>query len=141
SKDMQEDKEPVFECVETLALCLAATTGMVADMTVDTKRMRDAAATGFATATDLADYLVMTLGLPFRQAHHVTGALVKRAEALGCTLDALPRAELQAVEPRLTDAVRAHLTVEASVKRRTSYGGTAPERVRTALAAARERYL
>ncbi len=141
SKDMQEDKEPVFECVETLALCMAATTGMVADMTVDVARMRAAAAAGFATATDLADYLVMTLGLPFRAAHHVTGALVKRAEALGCTLDALPLGELQAIEPRLTDAVRAHLTVEGSVQRRTSYGGTAPERVRAALRQARERYL
>jgi argininosuccinate lyase len=131
----------VFECVETLALCLAATTGMVADMTVDAARMREAASAGFLTATDLADYLVITLGLPFRAAHHATGALVKRAEALGVTLDKLPLAELTAVEPRLTDAVFAHLTVDGSVKRRTSYGGTAPERVRAALAQARRRFL
>jgi argininosuccinate lyase len=141
SKDMQEDKEPVFECVETLALCLAATTGMVADMTVDAARMRAAATAGFITATDLADYLVMTLGLPFRVAHHATGALVKRAEALGVALDKLPLAELQAIAPGLTDAVFAHLSVDGSVKRRTSYGGTAPERVRAALAQARRRFL
>ncbi len=141
SKDMQEDKEPVFECVDTLALCLAATTGMVEEMTVDAARMRAAAAAGFATATELADYLVIELGLPFRAAHHATGALVRRAEARGCALEALPLAELQAVEPRLTDAVYTHLSVEASVKRRTSVGGTAPERVRAALAAARARYL
>jgi argininosuccinate lyase len=141
SKDMQEDKEPVFECVDTLALCLAATTGMVEEMTVDAARMRAAAAAGFATATDLADYLVIELGLPFRAAHHATGALVRRAEARGCALEALPLADLQAVEPRLTDAVYTHLSVEASVKRRTSVGGTAPERVRAALAAARARYL
>jgi argininosuccinate lyase len=141
SKDMQEDKEPVFECVDTLALCLAATTGMVEDMTPDAARMRGAATAGFITATDLADHLVMALGLPFRVAHHATGELVKRAEARGCTLDALPLAEMQAVEPRITDAVYAHLTVEGSVARRTSLGGTAPVRVREALAAARERFL
>ena len=141
SKDMQEDKEPVFECVETLALCLAATTGMVADMTADTARMRQAATTGFTTATDLADYLVTSLGLPFREAHHVTGTLVKLAEERGVGLEALPIDALRAVEPRLTDAVYQHLTVEASMRRRTSFGGTAPERVRAALAVARERFL
>jgi argininosuccinate lyase len=141
SKDMQEDKEPVFECVDTLALCLAATTGMVEDMTISAARMREAATAGFTTATDLADYLVTNLGLPFRDAHHVTGKLVKLAEERGVTLEALPLDALQSVEPRLTDAVRAHLTVEASMGRRTSYGGTAPERVRAAVHAARERFL
>jgi len=141
SKDMQEDKEPVFECVDSLALCLAATTGMVEDMTVSAARMRQAATAGFTTATDLADYLVTNLGLPFRAAHHVTGRLVKLAEERGVTLDALPLDALQSVEPRLTDAVYAELTVEASMGRRTSYGGTAPERVRAALRAARERFL
>jgi len=141
SKDMQEDKEPVFECVETLALCLAATAGMVDDMTVDAARMRTAAAGGFSTATDLADYLVSALGMPFRDAHHATGRIVALAEARGCALDALPLDALQSVEPRITDAVYAHLTVEGSVARRTSYGGTAPTRVRAALAAARTRYL
>jgi argininosuccinate lyase len=141
AKDMQEDKEPVFECVDSLALCLAATTGMVEDMTVSAARMRQAATAGFTTATDLADYLVTSLGLPFRAAHHVTGKLVKFAEERGVTLDALPLDALQSVEPRLTDAVYAELTVEASMGRRTSYGGTAPERVRAALRAARERFL
>ena len=141
SKDMQEDKEPVFECVETLALCLAATTGMVDDMTVDAARMRAAAAGGFSTATDLADYLVTALGMPFREAHHATGRVVALAEARGTTLDALPLDALRSIEPRITDAVYAHLTVEGSVARRTSYGGTAPVRVRAALAAARARYL
>jgi len=141
SKDMQEDKEPVFECVETLALCLAATTGMVEDMTADATRMRAAASAGFTTATDLADYLVTTLGLPFREAHHATGKLVKLAEDRGVTLDALPLEVMRTVEPRLTGDVHAALTVEASMRRRTSLGGTAPERVRAALAAARERFL
>jgi argininosuccinate lyase len=141
SKDMQEDKEPVFECVDTLALCLAATTGMVEDMTPDAARMRAAAALGYATATDLADYLVTALGLPFREAHHVTGRLVKLAEARACGLDALPLEAMRAVEPRITDAVFQHLTVEGSVARRTSLGGTAPVRVREAVAAARERFL
>jgi argininosuccinate lyase len=141
SKDMQEDKEPVFECVDTLALCLAATTGMVDDMTPDAARMREAAARGYATATDLADYLVVTLGLPFRQAHHITGSLVKLAEQRACGLDALSLDDMRAVEPRITEAVYQHLTVEGSVARRTSLGGTAPVRVREALAAARERFL
>jgi argininosuccinate lyase len=141
SKDMQEDKEPVFECVDTLALCLAATTGMVDDMTPDPARMRDAAARGYATATDLADYLVMALGLPFREAHHVTGTLVKLAEQRGCGLDALSLDDLRTAEPRITDAVYKHLSVDGSVARRTSLGGTAPARVREALAAARERFL
>ncbi len=141
SKDMQEDKEPVFECVDTLALCLAATTGMVDDMTPDAARMRAAASRGYATATDLADYLVVALGLPFRDAHHATGSLVKLAEQRGCGLDALSLDDLRTVEPRITDAVYQHLTVEGSVARRTSLGGTAPVRVREALVAARERFL
>jgi argininosuccinate lyase len=141
AKDMQEDKEPVFEAVETLSLALAATTGMVRDMRIDGQAMRHAAQTGFITATDLADYLVMELGMPFRNAHHVTGRLVKRAEELGVELDQLSVAELQAVEPRLGEAVRARLSVEGSVASRTSYGGTAPTRVRQALDAARERFL
>ena len=141
AKDMQEDKEPVFEAVETLSLALAATTGMVHDMTIDAQAMRLAAETGFLTATDLADHLVMELGLPFRDAHHATGRLVKRAEEKGVALDQLSLADLQEVEPRLTDAVRRRLTVEGSVASRTSFGGTAPARVREALAAARERFL
>jgi argininosuccinate lyase len=140
-KDMQEDKAPVFEAADALELCLAATTGMVRDMQPDRARLRAAAGRGFSTATDLADWLVRELGLPFRQAHHVTGEIVRRAEAKGSTLAALPLAELQAVEPRITEAVYQVLDVEHSVASRTSLGGTAPERVREAAAAARRRFL
>jgi len=129
AKDMQEDKEPVFDAAGAWALSLAATAGMVRDMTPDLDRMRAFAGAGFATATDLADWLVRVLHLPFRDAHHVTGRLVARAEALGVDLAGLPLAELQAVEPRITDAVFSILTVDASVASRTSYGGTAPANV------------
>ena len=130
SKDMQEDKELTFLAFDALDLCLASMTGMVSSWTVDKDAMRAAAAHGFSTATDLADYLVRELGLPFREAHHVTGATVKLAEDKGCDLADLSLEELQSVEPRLTDAVYSVLTVEASVNSRTSYGGTAPARVR-----------
>ncbi|NNG05763.1 MAG: argininosuccinate lyase, partial [Inquilinus sp.] len=130
SKDMQEDKEPVFDADDSLTLCLAAMTGMVADMTVNTEALRNAAGAGFATATDLADWLVRVLGMPFREAHHVTGRLVKLAEQRGVGLEALDVAEMQAVEPRITAAVFDVLAVEASVASRTSGGGTAPARVR-----------
>jgi argininosuccinate lyase len=103
--------------------------------------MRRAASSGFATATDLADWLVRTLDLPFRDAHHVTGALVRLAEQKSCTLDALPLTEMQAVEPRITAAVFGVLSVEKSVASRTSFGGTAPDNVRRAAAAARQRLL
>jgi argininosuccinate lyase len=140
-KDMQEDKIPVFEAVDVLELCLAATAGMVRDMRPRRERLRDAAEQGFATATDLADWLVRAAGLPFRRAHHATGQIVKRAETLGCTLAELPLAELQAVEPAITDAVYDVLDAARSVVSRTSFGGTAPERVLTAAAAARKRFL
>jgi argininosuccinate lyase len=140
AKDLQEDKEPVFEAADTLELALAATAGMVLDLEVDAAAMRRVAASGFSTATDLADWLVRVLGVPFREAHHVTGALVKRAEALGKDLAALPLAEMRQVEPRITAAVYEVLTVENSVKSRTSFGGTSPENVRAAAAAARRRF-
>ena len=140
-KDMQEDKAPVFEAADTLELCLAATTGMARDMRPDAERLRAAAARGFSTATDLADWLVRALGMPFRRAHQVTGLIVRQAEARGMTLAELPLAELQAVEPAITEAVFEVLAVERSVASRTSYGGTAPERVRAAIAAARRRFL
>jgi argininosuccinate lyase len=140
-KDMQEDKVPVFEAADALALCLAATAGMVRDLHPDRERMRAAAARGYSTATDLADWLVRVPGLPFRRAHHVTGEIVKRAEAKGCTLAELPLAELQAVEPTITAAIYQVLSVEHSVASRTSLGGTAPVRVREAAVAARARYL
>jgi len=140
-KDMQEDKVPIFEAVDALELCLAAAAGMVRDMQPCRERLRDAAGQGFATATDLADWLVRVAGLPFRRAHHATGSIVRRAEALGCTLAELPLAELQGVEPALTDAVYDVLDPTRSVASRTSFGGTAPERVRAAAAEARKRFL
>jgi argininosuccinate lyase len=130
SKDMQEDKVPTFEAFDALELSLAAMAGMVADLEPDTKRMAAAAGAGFSTATDLADWLVRELGMPFRDAHHVTGAAVKRAEQLGCDLPGLPLAELQALDPRITEGVYQVLTPAASAASRTSYGGTAPEQVR-----------
>jgi len=140
-KDMQEDKVPVFEAADTLELCLAATTGMVRDLLPDRQRLREAAGRGFATATDLADWLVRVAGLPFRQAHHATGQIVKRAEEMGCPLAELPLAELQAVEPAVTAGVYDVLDADRSVASRTSFGGTAPECVRAAIAVARKRFL
>jgi len=140
-KDMQEDKVPVFEAVDALDLCLAAMTGMVRDMRPDRERLRMAAEHGFATATDLADWLVRVAGLPFRQAHHATGMIVRRAEALGCGVAELPLGELQAVEPSITSAVYDVLDAGRSVASRTSFGGAAPERVRAAAGEARKRFL
>lgn len=141
SKDMQEDKEPVFMADETLALCLAATTGMIRDMVADPAAMRRAVEAGFPTATDLADWLVRSLGIPFREAHHITGRIVKLAEEAGCGLADLPLDKMQAVHPGITDAVYGVLTLEASVNSRTSFGGTAPERVKAAVAMAKARFL
>ena len=129
AKDTQEDKEPVFDAVEAWTLSLAAMAGMVGDLTADTARMHAFAGSGFATATDLADWLVRALKLPFREAHHVTGKLVATAEAKGVDLAALTLAEMQAEEPRITADIFSVLTVEASVASRTSYGGTAPANV------------
>ena len=140
-KDMQEDKVPVFEASDALELCVAAMTGLVRDMRPDRARLHEMAARGFSTATDLADWLVRALGLPFRRAHHITGDIVKRAEARGCALAELPLAELQVVEPAITDAVYQVLEPEHSVASRASYGGAAPARVREAIAAARLKYL
>ena len=129
AKDMQEDKEPVFDAAEAWALALAATAGMVGDMTANTQRMRQFAGSGFATATDLADWLVRVLQLPFRTAHHVTGRLVAMAEAKGVDLADLSLAEMQAIEPGIRMEIFSVLTVEASVASRVSYGGTAPANV------------
>jgi argininosuccinate lyase len=129
AKDMQEDKEPVFDATDSMLLCLAATTGMVRDMQVNVARMRELAGSGFATATDLADWLVRVLNMPFRDAHHVTGRIVALAEARNLDLAELPLAEMQAIEPRITADVFSVLSVEASVASRTSYGGTAPPNV------------
>ena len=140
-KDMQEDKIPVFEAADALELCLAATTGMVRDMTPDRARLRAAAERGFSTATDLADWLVRAIGLTFRRAHRTAGMIVKRAELRGCTLAELPLEELQSVEPAITPAVYDVLNPDRSVATRSSFGGTAPERVRAAIAEARRRFL
>ncbi len=141
AKDLQEDKEPVFDTVDTLTLCLAAMTGMIRSATFEPARMRQAAEDGYLSATDLADWLVREQGLPFRRAHHVAGAVVKRAEVLGLRLDQLSAAELQAIDPALSEAARPVLAIETSVASRTSSGGTAPVRVREAIAVARARYL
>lgn len=139
SKDMQEDKVPTFEAFDALELSLAAMTGMILDLEPVAERMAAAAGAGFSTATDLADWLVRTLDMPFRDAHHVTGAAVKRAEALGVDLPGLPLAELQALCPGITPAVYDVLTPAASAASRTSFGGTAPDQVRRQAALWRER--
>jgi argininosuccinate lyase len=130
-KDMQEDKEGAMEALAALSLCVAAMTGMVRDMTPDVERMRAAAGLGYSTATDLADWLVQNLKMPFREAHHVTGRIVAAAEKAGVPLDRLPLPAMQEIEPRITMAVFKVLSVERSVASRTSFGGTAPKNVRT----------
>ncbi|TWG90393.1 argininosuccinate lyase [Mesorhizobium sp. J18] len=130
SKDMQEDKEAVFDAAETLDLMIAAMTGMVGDMTVNAAAMKRAAGSGYSTATDLADWLVREAGLPFREAHHVTGRAVALAEEKRCGLEKLSLEELQAINPAITVDVFSVLSVGNSVKSRTSYGGTAPGEVR-----------
>ena len=132
SKDMQEDKEAAFDALDALSLSLAAMTGMVRTLTVNEKAMRAAASRGFSTATDLADWLVRALNLPFRQAHHVTGALVAKAEKKGVDLDGLSLDDMREVEPGITDEVYSVLGVDNSVASRTSFGGTSPENVRAA---------
>jgi argininosuccinate lyase len=139
-KDMQEDKEPVFEAADALSLTIAATAGMVRDMTPNEAAMRRATDAGFITATDLADWLVREAGLPFRDAHHATGQLVALAEKKGCGLAQLSLADMRTVDSRIDDGVFSVLTPERSVASRTSEGGTAPENVRRAIKAARERY-
>jgi len=141
SKDLQEDKEPVFDAADSLTLCLAALAAMIAGMTIDRERLEAAAGHGYPTATDLADWLVRTRGMPFREAHGVAARAVRRAEELGVDLAALDLAELQAIEPGITAEVFEVLTIERSVASRTSFGGTAPVRVREAIQSARERYL
>ncbi len=134
SKDMQEDKQQLFDAADTLMLGLAAMEGMVRDMAANRAALAAAAASGFSTATDLADWLVRTLNLPFREAHHVTGSLVRIAEAAGCDLPELSLGQMQSVHPGITAEVFDVLGVENSVRSRISYGGTAPERVREQIA-------
>jgi argininosuccinate lyase len=139
-KDLQEDKEPVFDAAEHLMIALAATTGMMRDLTFQPDAMREALMQGFATATDLADWMVRVLNLPFRNAHHATGAIVALAEKKNCRLDQLSVEEMQSVMPEITKDVFDVLTVDHSVASRTSLGGTAPENVILAVADARKRF-
>ena len=139
-KDLQEDKEPVFDAAEHLMIALAATTGMMRDLTFQPEAMRDALMHGFATATDLADWMVRVLNLPFRQAHHATGAIVALAEKKSCRLDELSLAEMQSVLPAITPDVFDVLTVDHSVASRVSLGGTAPALVKKAVIAARKQF-
>jgi argininosuccinate lyase len=141
SKDLQEDKEPLFDAADSLALCLAASAAMIEGMAVDRARLAAAAAVGHPTATDLADWLVRALGLAFRNAHGIAAQSVRRAEALGVDLADLPLEELQAIEPRITREALDVLAIERSIASRASFGGTAPDQVRAAIAAARERFL
>jgi argininosuccinate lyase len=129
NKDMQEDKEPVFDAAETLQICVKVTEGMILDMKVNSENMFKAASSGFSTATDFADWLVRELNIPFRDAHHITGKAVKLAESKNCDLPDLSLAELQEIEARISDKIFSVLGVENSVKSRKSYGGTAPENV------------
>jgi len=138
SKDMQDDKEPVFEAYDLLMLSLQALAGMIETVTFVPERMREAAASGYSTATDLADWLVREADVPFREAHHITGRAVKLAEERGCKLDEVPLDALQAIDSRIDSRVFDVLSVEASVRSRTSYGGTAPDRVREQIAKAKE---
>ena len=134
SKDMQEDKEQVFDAAESIELAIAAMTGMVRDLTINVARMKAAAGSGYSTATDLADWLVREAGLPFRDAHHVTGHAVALAESRGCELAELSLEDLQALNPAVTAEIFDVLTVEASVASRKSFGGTAPSEVRKQIA-------
>jgi argininosuccinate lyase len=138
SKDMQDDKEPVFEASDLLMLSIQALSGMVETVEFVPERMQEAAAAGFSTATDLADWLVREAGVPFREAHHITGRAVKAAEERGCGLADLSVDDLKALDPRIDQRVFDVLTVDASVRSRTSYGGTAPERVREQIAKAKK---
>jgi argininosuccinate lyase len=137
SKDMQDDKPPVFEAHDLLALSIAAMTGMVETVTFNAPRLRQAAEAGFSTATDLADWLVRIADIPFREAHHITGTAVKLAEREGLALDRLPIEALQSIDPRIDERVYAALSVDASVASRASHGGTAPDQVRARISDAK----
>ncbi len=139
NKDMQEDKKPLMDAAEELSLCIAATTDMVRDFTANTHRMAEDAASGYSTATDLADWLVRKLNIPFRSAHHITGRIVTRAEKKKLALHALPLAEFQAEEKRITKEIFSVLSAKNSVASRASFGGTAPQEVRKAIRNARKR--
>lgn len=140
-KDLQEDKEPVFDAADSISLAVAAMAGMVSDMEPDAAAMKDALSVGYPTATDLADWLVRVLGMPFREAHHVTGKIVSISERKRCGIAELPLSALQQVEPRITEDIYSVLSIENAVESRKSLGGTAPDRVRAAVRAAKERFV
>ena len=140
-KDMQEDKEPVFDAEKSHCISLMAMSGMIDDMTAHPEAMRQALKKGHPAATDLADYLVSELNIPFRNAHHITGNLVALADEKACGLDDLTLEELQSVEPQLTSAVQVVLSIDHAVAARTSYGGTSPDQVRARIAEARAQFL
>lgn len=139
-KDMQEDKEGVFDAADSLGIAIAATAGMVSDMEPNADAMRAALRVGFPTATDLADYLVRELGIPFREAHHISGSIVALAASRGCDLDEVPLEEMQALEPLINENVIAVLGVDNAVAARKSYGGTAPSEVMARIADAKKRF-
>ena len=139
SKDMQEDKEPTFDAVDSISVCITAMTAMIAEMAVNMSTMEDAAGRGYATATDLADWLVRELSLPFRQAHQVTAQIVRIAESRNIALEDVPLTEMQEINPEINSGVLDVLSVRQSVESRTSLGGTAPQRVREAIVEARQR--
>ena len=140
-KDMQEDKEPIFDAEASLSLCLAAMTGIIDDLSVNKDAMREALSSGHPAATDLADYLVSKLNMPFRDAHHVTGKIVALADQKQCSLDELSLEAMQEIEPRLDSAVQAVLSLDHCVAARSSFGGTAPDEVRSRIAAAQHIFL
>ena len=141
SKDLQEDKEPVFEAADSLSISIAVMTAMLKDMEFNVQNLKKAAESGFTTATDLADWMVRVLNIPFRKAHNIAGQMVSIAEEKGCRLDELSLAEMKAVEPKFTNDVFSVLGVEESVTSRNSFGGTAPQNVKNAIKKARERFL
>ncbi len=140
SKDMQEDKEPVFDAVDNLSIAITAMTGMLIDLKANQGKMLEAAGRGYSTATDLADWLVQNLGIPFRQCHSISGRIVRMAEEIGCTLAEVPLEEMQKIEPRITNKIYNVLSLEKSVASRTSIGGTAPENVKRAIKEAKRKY-
>ncbi len=140
SKDMQEDKEPVFDAAENLALCINAMAGMMKDLKVNKDKMKEAAGRGYSTATDLADWLVQNLGIPFRKCHSISGQIVKLAEERSCNLEEIPLEDMQKIEPKITQGILEVLSVENSVKSRTSYGGTSPMNVEKAIKEAKKKY-
>lgn len=141
SKDMQEDKEPVFETVDSIRLIIQALSGMINDISVNKENMLAAANKGYSTATDIADWLVMNLGLPFRECHHITGRIVKLAEEKKCRLDELSLSDMQTVKQEITENIFDILSVEKSVMSRKSFGGTSPDNVRESIIISREKYI